>query len=156
MDGRAGPDLWRAAAAAFDALGEPYPTAYARLREAEAVLVTGGERARATGALAAARRVADALGAAPLRDSAEALARRARLEVGGAPAPTAPEDDGVGLTTRETEVLKLLVDGLTNREIAGRLFISQKTVGAHMAHIYAKLDVHSRVQAAGRARQLGV
>ena len=67
-----------------------------------------------------------------------------------------PDDDGAGLTTRETEVLRLLADGLTNREIAARLFISQKTVGAHMAHIYAKLGVHSRVEAAGRARQLGV
>ena len=53
-------------------------------------------------------------------------------------------------------MLRLLADGLTNREIAARLFISQKTVGAHMAHIYAKLGVHSRVEAAGRARQLGV
>ena len=53
-------------------------------------------------------------------------------------------------------MLRLLADGLTNREIAGRLFISQKTVAAHMAHIYGKLDVHSRVEAAGRAQQLGV
>jgi DNA-binding NarL/FixJ family response regulator len=60
------------------------------------------------------------------------------------------------LTTREIEVLRLLADGLTNREIAGRLFISQKTVAAHMAHIYGKLGVHSRVEAAGRAQRLGV
>ena len=53
-------------------------------------------------------------------------------------------------------MLRLLADGLTNREIAARLFISQKTVGAHMAHIYAKLGVHTRVEAAGRARRLGV
>jgi len=53
-------------------------------------------------------------------------------------------------------VLRALADGLTNREIAERLFISQKTVSAHLAHIFAKLDVHTRVEAAGRARSLGV
>ena len=53
-------------------------------------------------------------------------------------------------------MLRLLAEGLTNRQIAGRLFISQKTVAAHMAHIYGKLDVHSRVEAAGLAQQLGV
>ena len=53
-------------------------------------------------------------------------------------------------------MLTLLSEGLTNREIAARLFISVKTVGAHMTHIYAKLGVHSRVEAASRARRLGV
>ena len=87
----------------------------------------------------------------------KALARRARLELADAPPPVAPGDeDGIGLTTREAEVLSLLAEGLTNREIGARLFISVKTVGAHMAHIYAKLGVHSRVEAASRARQLGV
>ncbi len=100
--------------------------------------------------------MAGALGARPLREAAEALARRARLDIEAPAAPVAPGEDEVGLTAREAEVLRLLADGLTNREIAARLFISQKTVGAHMAHIYAKLDVHTRVEAAGRARQLGV
>ncbi|HEY6887444.1 MAG TPA: response regulator transcription factor, partial [Solirubrobacter sp.] len=158
VDGAPAPELWHAAAAAFDALHEPYPAAYARLREAEAALVTGGDRARAATALAAAHVTAGGLGAAPLRDAAEALARSARLTLGGAmPAVTvAVDDDGSGLTVREVEVLGLLAEGLTNRQIASRLFISQKTVGAHMAHIYAKLGVHSRVEAAGRARQFGV
>jgi DNA-binding NarL/FixJ family response regulator len=67
----------------------------------------------------------------------------------------APEDNG-GLTARELEVLRLLADGLTNREIGERLFISQKTVGAHVAHVFEKLGVHSRLEAAVRAQQLGV
>jgi DNA-binding NarL/FixJ family response regulator len=53
-------------------------------------------------------------------------------------------------------VLQLLAEGLTNREIGGRLYISQKTVGTHIAHIFEKLDVHTRVEAASRAQQLGV
>ena len=53
-------------------------------------------------------------------------------------------------------MLQLLAQGMTNREIAGRLFISQKTVGSHLDHIFGKLGVHTRVQAAGRARQLGM
>jgi DNA-binding CsgD family transcriptional regulator len=145
--------LWCDAAAAFV---EPFPAAYARLREAEATLVDGGARRAAVSALAAAHETAVALGARPLRDAVEALARRARLDLAATSAPPAPEEDGVGLTAREADVLRLLADGLTNREIAGRLFISQKTVAAHMAHIYGKLGVHSRVEAAGRAQQLGM
>ena len=61
-----------------------------------------------------------------------------------------------GLTAREADVLQLLAEGLTNREIGGRLYISQKTVGTHVAHIFDKLDVHTRVEAASRAQQLGV
>ncbi len=155
-DGTAAPERWGAAAAAFDALGEPYPAAYARVHEAETTLLAGGERAVATRALAAAHSAALALGAAPLRDAAEALARRARLDVAEPATGTVSDDGGTGLTERETEVLRLLADGLTNREIAARLFISQKTVGAHMGHIYGKLGVHTRVEAAGRARTLGV
>jgi DNA-binding CsgD family transcriptional regulator len=156
VDGSPAPASWERAAALFDALAEPYPAAYARLHGAEAMLLAGGPKAAAAAALGAAREVAEALGAKPLREAADALARRARLELHAAPRAAATGDDHGGLTSREVEVLRLLADGLTNREIGERLFISQKTVGAHMAHIYAKLGVHSRVEAAGRARQLGV
>ena len=52
-------------------------------------------------------------------------------------------------------MIALLAEGLTNRQIAGRLFISEKTVSTHIGHIYDKLGVHSRVEAAGRARAIG-
>jgi DNA-binding CsgD family transcriptional regulator len=148
---------WRTAAAAWDELAQPHPAAYARLRAAEATLTAGGDRTGAAELLVDAHRSASALGAGPLRDEIELLAKRARLslETVTAPAATAPEDTG-GLTVRELEVLRLLADGLTNREIGERLFISQKTVGAHVAHVFEKLGVHSRLEAAVRAQQLGV
>jgi DNA-binding CsgD family transcriptional regulator len=151
------PARWREVAEAWDALDEPYPGAYARLREAEAELLSGGSRRAAEAALTRAATVAGSLAAAPLRAEVEALARRARLELATTgPAPAASRAADIGLTAREAEVLRLLADGLTNREIAGRLFISQKTVAAHMAHIFEKLGVHTRVEAAGRAHRLGV
>jgi DNA-binding CsgD family transcriptional regulator/tetratricopeptide (TPR) repeat protein len=143
---------WDDAARAWQELAEPYPAAYARLRAAEAALP--GDRAAAAEALAQAHASAVALGAAPLREDAEALARRARLPI---VAPATPaRASAAGLTARETEVLQALADGLTNREIGERLFISQKTVAAHLAHIFDKLGVHTRVEAAGRAYRLGV
>jgi DNA-binding NarL/FixJ family response regulator len=52
-----------------------------------------------------------------------------------------------GLTEREVEVLRLLARGLSNKEIAGRLVISPKTVGNHIEHIYAKIDASTRAAA---------
>jgi LuxR family maltose regulon positive regulatory protein len=60
------------------------------------------------------------------------------------------------LSEREIEVLTLIAEGLTNREIGQRLYISPGTVKSHTASIYGKLDVHSRTQAVARARALGV
>jgi LuxR family maltose regulon positive regulatory protein len=68
------------------------------------------------------------------------------------PAPSLVE----ALTEREQQVLRLLAAGLANTEIAERLYISANTVKSHLKHIYAKLDVHSRMQAVRRARQLGL
>lgn len=150
--GAADPALWRAAGDRFDALGEPYPAAYARLREAEALL-TGGNRRTAAERLWPARATAAELAAAPLLEEIDALARRGRIS----PEPAAPERGGSDelLTPREADVIALLAEGLTNRQIAGRLFISEKTVSTHIGHIYDKLGVHSRVEAAGRARAIG-
>ncbi len=60
------------------------------------------------------------------------------------------------LSERELEVLQLVAEGLTNQEIASRLFLSLNTVKTHTRNIYGKLDVHSRTQAVARARALGV
>ncbi|HUP55291.1 MAG TPA: LuxR C-terminal-related transcriptional regulator [Methylomirabilota bacterium] len=71
------------------------------------------------------------------------------------PAPVAKADT-FGLSRREREVLSLMAEGRTNREIGERLFISQKTVGVHVGNILAKLRVSGRVEAAAVAIRLGL
>jgi DNA-binding NarL/FixJ family response regulator len=61
-----------------------------------------------------------------------------------------------GLSQREGEILRLVADGLSNRDIAARLFLSRYTVECHIKHIYRKLAVSSRTQAASAARQRGL
>jgi HD-GYP domain-containing protein (c-di-GMP phosphodiesterase class II)/DNA-binding CsgD family transcriptional regulator len=61
-----------------------------------------------------------------------------------------------GLTTREVEVLRLLTRGMSNKEIAAQLVISPKTAGAHLEHIYAKLDVSNRAMASLFAAKHGL
>jgi DNA-binding NarL/FixJ family response regulator len=81
------------------------------------------------------------------RDIAAALLR----ELGDESRPLAAR--GVSeLTHREVDVLRLLGDGLTNTEIAGRLFISTKTAGNHVSNILMKLGLRNRSQAAAVAR----
>ncbi|MEP7331817.1 MAG: LuxR C-terminal-related transcriptional regulator [Terracoccus sp.] len=60
---------------------------------------------------------------------------------------------GACLTEREAEVLDLIESGATNREIANRLFISEKTVSIHVTHVLGKLGVKNRGEAAALARQ---
>jgi DNA-binding NarL/FixJ family response regulator len=60
----------------------------------------------------------------------------------------------LGLTARELEVLQLLAEGLTNRAIAERLVISEKTAGVHVSHILAKLGAPNRATAAAEAHRL--
>lgn len=65
--------------------------------------------------------------------------------------------DGAGqrLTAREAEVLTLVAEGRSNREIGRALFLSEATVKSHLVHIFTKLDVGSRTAAVARARELG-
>jgi DNA-binding NarL/FixJ family response regulator len=85
------------------------------------------------------------LGAVRESDEAAALVR----ELGG-PARTGPKGLGL-LSKREAEVLRLLGEGLTNAEIAARLFISTKTAGNHVSSILSKLHLRSRQEAAAYA-----
>ncbi len=62
--------------------------------------------------------------------------------------PDEEEVDLEALTQREREVLALLAEGLSNKEIAARLYLSVRTVEGHLTNAYGKLDVHSRTEAA--------
>jgi DNA-binding CsgD family transcriptional regulator len=74
----------------------------------------------------------------------------------GDPATMPERGDAFGLSGREREVLALVAQGRTNREIGEHLFISQKTVGVHVGNILSKLDVSGRVEAAAVAIRLGL
>ena len=62
----------------------------------------------------------------------------------------------LGITQREYEVLRLIAEGLSNREIGERAFIAENTVKTHSSRLFEKLGVSRRVQAVQRARQLGL
>jgi DNA-binding CsgD family transcriptional regulator len=76
--------------------------------------------------------------------------------IAGEPALASRRTDTFGLSGREREVLALVAQGRTNREIGERLFISQKTVGVHVGNILSKLEVSGRVEAAAVAIRLGL
>ncbi|MEW2330256.1 AAA family ATPase [Micromonospora chersina] len=159
-DGRGDPELWARAATEWDRRNHPYPAAYSRLRQAEALLARRSRVATAGKLLRQAHRTAQALGAVPLSEEIRTLAGRARVPLEEAPAavrpaprpraaaPAAPAVDELEvLTAREREVLAAVAEGLTNREIGQRLFISERTIGVHVSHIFDKLQVRTRVQA---------
>ena len=149
LDGEDSAGAWAAAADRWVALGFPYREAWDRFRQAEAMLMAGADRAAASSILGRAHGIATALGAAPLQAQVEALGRRARIPLeAGSDMDPPPVGRNLGLTERETEVLRLVTRGHTNREIAERLFISPKTAGVHVSNILGKLGVRGRVEAA--------
>jgi DNA-binding CsgD family transcriptional regulator len=161
VEGRADPLRWGSAAVAWDDLGFPFPAAYARFRQADALLGAGAPRVEAGAVLRRAWAVASRLGAGWLEREIASLARRARIELDPERAPepveaAPPPGAELGLTAREREVLALLADGRTNRQIAGTLYITHKTASAHVSHILAKLGVSNRSEAAAVAHRLGI
>jgi ATP/maltotriose-dependent transcriptional regulator MalT len=166
---------WDAVAAAWQLISQPYQRATALLRAAETA-IAGGDREGGGARLREAARLADRLGARPLSEEIRLLARRARIgltpdrgrrgaagagpSAAGEPASEAMADAAgspagrLGLTDRESEVLRLVAAGKSNREIAGELFISAKTASVHVSNILAKLGVPSRGEAAAAAHRL--
>lgn len=152
------PSRWTEAIDACRRDEDPFLIAYALLRGAEADIAAGA-REPAAGALEEAARLAEGLGAAPLLEDAQALARRARLKLesrtpGDEPMPA--EAESLGLTAREREVLALLAAGRSNPQIAEALFISRKTASVHVSNIISKLNVSNRGEAAALAHRLGL
>jgi DNA-binding CsgD family transcriptional regulator len=160
LDGVDDPASWARCAHAFEVLPMAYPRAYALWRGASAILASSRDRAAATRELRSARLFAQELGAVPLLEEIDALARRARIDLavdpaGGAAARPVP-GDSLGLTQREHEILALLADGRTNRQIAEALFITEGTAGTHVSNILGKLGVRGRTEAAAIAHRLGM
>ena len=71
-------------------------------------------------------------------------------------APDASRQQALGITSRELEVLTLIARGLSNREIAARLFVSENTVKTHCARAFGKLGAARRTQAVQRGKELGL
>jgi DNA-binding CsgD family transcriptional regulator len=135
---------YEAAADEFHRLSMPYDAALAMLDSSDPVLAVR------------ALDILDRLGA----DAVAAKVRR-DLRAGGqsvvpARKRSATLANPAGLTARQVDVLRLLDDGLTNAELADRLFLSVKTVDHHVSAILAKLEVNKRRDAVRRARQLGI
>ncbi len=156
------PTLWGGAATVWEQLERPYCAALMRWREAEA-LVEAGDRVAAGPVAAEAATVAERLGAGWLAGEIQGLALRARLDLDDTRGGT-PQDEGrhtgvdseapFGLTPRELQVLALISEGATNRQIGASLYMAEKTASVHVSRILSKLGVQSRTQAAAMAHRL--
>lgn len=134
----------RGAAAAFEHIGTPYEAALA-------LVETGDE--------GCARRGLDMLD----RIGATAVADKVRLDLRTSGMSAVPSrrrrstlTNPVGLTHRQVEVLRLMDDGLTNAEMATRLYLSARTVDHHVSAILTRLGVDNRRLAVRRGRELGI
>jgi len=134
---------WKRAAAAWEQLDMPYERAMA--------LAEGDEDALRESLIRL-----EALEAGPLA----AIVRQRLRNLGARGIPRGPRtstrENPAGLTAREIQVLKLLMQGHTNTELARRLHCSAKTVGHHVSSILEKLEVHSRTEAVAVAFGLGI
>jgi DNA-binding CsgD family transcriptional regulator/tetratricopeptide (TPR) repeat protein len=162
LEGNSNPERWQAATAAWNQLARPFDAAYAGYRQAEALLTGGGSRTQAEATLRAAHQTTVTLGAEPLQREVELLAQRGRLRleepVATTVSPEVPPSPAasLGLTRREAEVLALVAEGRTNRQISQALFITPKTASVHVSRILAKLGVAGRGEAAAIAHRLGL
>ncbi len=132
----------RRALGVWTRVGAPYLAAKIRVTLAEAYVALG-DRDGAELEISGARQVFTELGASP---DLRALASREERK----------QKSRLALTPRELEVLGLLAQGLTNKSIARRLFVSERTVDRHVSNIFNKIDVSSRAAATAYAYEKGL
>lgn len=134
----------------------PFEQAQIELR-AGVALAAAGRRAEAIQRLVAAHRLARRLGSLPVAAQAatelSALGESIERRLGRR---AAADHENGGLSRREHEVMRLVAVGRTNREIAGELVLSTRTVDMHVRNILTKLRCRSRTEASARAGELGL
>ncbi|WNF25870.1 LuxR C-terminal-related transcriptional regulator [Streptomyces sp. C11-1] len=149
-------DRFERALALLEAVALPPETAETQVRAGTA-LSRAGDRTKAVERLVGAYHTARTLRAGPLASAATRELREigedVRRRLGSR---AARRTDMIGLTRREGEVLRLVAAGLTNSEIASRLFLSTRTVDMHVRNLLAKLGCHTRTEAVRRAEDLAV
>ncbi|WP_420641881.1 ATP-binding protein [Candidatus Leptofilum sp.] len=131
---------WQTAAAAWEALGCPYEQARA--------LASGDVEAQKAALL-----IFERLGAKPMIERVQQQLKTAGVQAIPRGPRATTQENPFQLTNRQLEILTLLTESLTNAEIAARLHISPKTVDHHVSAVLGKLQVSSREEAAGIARQ---
>ena len=137
-------------------LNIPFERAQILVRGAAALAATG-ERDAALDQLVEAYRMARALSARPLAaEAASAVAALGASIIDYLGRRAAAEHETAGLSPREVEVVRLVAQGLTNREIAARLVLSTRTVDMHVRNILTKLRSRTRTEAAARAGEFGL
>jgi DNA-binding CsgD family transcriptional regulator len=146
----AGADLALGAAADAETAGLRLEELEARLLAGRALLATG-DREPALEELQRVAAAAAAAGAGALQGAATRELRRAGSKV-SAGARRAAGGGPDSLTTREREVAELVAQGRSNKEVAGALYLSEKTVEHHLSRIYAKLEVRTRAELAAQLR----
>ncbi len=123
--------------------------------------VLEGLRAGACGYLlkdASGERLVEAIRAAARGESVlqPSVATKVLAELGRGTPRVAARADSAGLSTRESEVLRLVARGLSNKQIASTLFLAEGTVKNHLSNIFVKLEVDDRTRAALLAHELGL
>jgi DNA-binding NarL/FixJ family response regulator len=134
---------WRAAATAWKELHAPYE---------QALALADGDEPACNEALA----ILEQLGARPVAEKIREMMKQKGMAVARRGPRASTVANPCGLTRRQMDVLALLDEGLSNAQIADRLFVSPKTVDHHVSAILEKLEVSTRGQAAAFARSEGI
>jgi DNA-binding CsgD family transcriptional regulator/tetratricopeptide (TPR) repeat protein len=154
-DARSAIDPLRRAHAAWQRVGAPYLGARVRVLLACAYRALGDEDG-ATLERDAARKIFAELGAAPDVAAVDEMAKPARRDATPSRGAGRPAPGAHGLSDREIEVLVLVASGMTNKDIARKLFVSKKTIDRHVSNVFAKLAVPTRAAATAWAHRNGL